>query len=77
MNDGILVQVQTALEDLLDLRHLDILHDDLAVRLPVLLELCLVGLGHLASILGLTARGIEEVTIQDIAVTYVDHLFKL
>ena len=76
MNDGILVQIQTTLEDLLDLRHLDILHDDFAVRLPILLELRLVGLRHLASILGLTARSIKEVTIQDIAVTNVDHLFK-
>ena len=42
-NDGILVQVQAALENLVDLRHLYVLDDQFTVSDSVLLSHCLVG----------------------------------
>jgi len=51
------------------------LDDHLAIGLPVCLLHSLVGCGDLA-VLRLTGVRIEEVTIKDVSVAHVDHLFK-
>ena len=53
-DDGILVQVQAALENLVNLRHLDVLDNQLTVSDSVLLAHCLVGsrLFRLLAVLG-------------------------
>ena len=67
-NDGILVQVQAALENLVDLRHLNVLDDQFTVSDSVLLTHCLVSsrFFRLFAVLG-RCISFEKVTVSHLA----------
>lgn len=78
LDDSVLVKIEAALEDLINLSHLNVLYDHLTVSNAILLAHRPVGFRLLWTFLVRLRRvSFKEVAVSELALTYIDHFLEL